>query len=113
MHLQLQFVIGFFEITCRVVILGIQRLTGERAGVPAHYIGREPGVLDIFSEYSLKIPRIYLISPCRASVEVLWVRRAGRRTDNPDHMQDSDIFCKSYDIFFFSFQIRACCRSLP
>jgi hypothetical protein len=28
--------------------------------VPAHYTGRELGVLDIFSEYSLKIPQIYL-----------------------------------------------------
>jgi hypothetical protein len=27
--------------------------------MPAHYIGREPGVLDIFFEFSLKIPRIY------------------------------------------------------
>jgi hypothetical protein len=27
--------------------------------MPAHYIGREPGVLDIFAKYSLKIPRIY------------------------------------------------------
>jgi hypothetical protein len=26
--------------------------------VPIHYAGREPGVLDIFFEYSLKIPRI-------------------------------------------------------
>jgi hypothetical protein len=32
----------------------------ERAGVPAHYTGHEPGVLDIFSEYSLKIPQICL-----------------------------------------------------
>jgi hypothetical protein len=32
---------------------------GLRAGGPAHYARREPGVLDIFSEYSLKIPRIY------------------------------------------------------
>jgi hypothetical protein len=26
--------------------------------VPAHYARREPGILDIFSEYSLKLPRI-------------------------------------------------------
>jgi hypothetical protein len=31
----------------------------RRAGMPAHYIGREPGVLDIFSKYSLKILPIY------------------------------------------------------
>jgi hypothetical protein len=29
-----------------------------RAGVPAYYTGREPGVLDIYSEHSLKLPRI-------------------------------------------------------
>jgi hypothetical protein len=27
--------------------------------VPAHYVGHEPGVLNIFFEYSLKIPWIY------------------------------------------------------
>jgi hypothetical protein len=27
--------------------------------VPAHYTRRKLGILDIFSEYSLKIPRIY------------------------------------------------------
>jgi hypothetical protein len=46
----------------RVVILGIWRLMGGcngRAGVPTHYTGHEPGILDIFSKYSLKIPRIY------------------------------------------------------
>jgi hypothetical protein len=87
----------------RVVILGIRRLTGERskrARGLAHYTGRELGVLDIFSEYSLKIPRIYLnmlkysriysnileytqIFPCRAGAEVYQARQAGRRTDNP------------------------------
>jgi hypothetical protein len=36
----------------RVVILGIWRLTGGRAGMPAHYAERKLGVLDIFSEYS-------------------------------------------------------------
>jgi hypothetical protein len=89
----------------RVVILGVRRLKGgrnERAGTPAHYIGRELGVLDIFSKYSLKIPRIYLnmleyiriysIFPCRAGAEVLRARRASRqsrrasrRTNNPGH----------------------------
>jgi hypothetical protein len=29
------------------------------AGTLAHYAGREPGVLNIFFEYSLKMPRIY------------------------------------------------------
>jgi hypothetical protein len=47
----------------RVVILGVRRLTGRRAGgragVLAYYVGHEPGVLNIFFEYSLKIPRIY------------------------------------------------------
>jgi hypothetical protein len=33
-------------------------ITGERVGMPIHYIGCEPDILDIFSEYSLKIPRI-------------------------------------------------------
>jgi hypothetical protein len=41
----------------RVVILGIRRFMGGRVGVPAHYARRKPGVLDIFSEYSLKLPR--------------------------------------------------------
>jgi hypothetical protein len=62
---------------------------GGRVGMPAHYAGRKPRVLDIFSEYSLKIPRIYSnvleytqiysIFPCRAGVEVLQARRAGGR----------------------------------
>jgi hypothetical protein len=47
---------------------------GGRAGVLAHYAKCKPGILDIFSEYSFKIPqiylnmlkytRIYLIFPC-------------------------------------------------
>jgi hypothetical protein len=40
----------------RVVILAVRRFTGGRAGVLAHYTRRELGVLDIFFEYSLKIP---------------------------------------------------------
>jgi hypothetical protein len=40
----------------RVVILGVQRLTGKRAGGLAHYVECKLGVLDIFSKYSLKIP---------------------------------------------------------
>jgi hypothetical protein len=35
-------------------------LTGEQAGGPIHYVQYELDVLDIFSKYSLKIPRIYL-----------------------------------------------------
>jgi hypothetical protein len=46
-------------ITIRVVILSVWRLTGERAGMPVYYTRPELGVLDIFSKYSLKIPRIY------------------------------------------------------
>jgi hypothetical protein len=34
-------------------------IAGGRAGGLVPYVGHEPGVLDIFSEYSLKIPRIY------------------------------------------------------
>jgi hypothetical protein len=32
---------------------------GEWAGGPIHYIRYEPDILDIFSKYSLNIPRIY------------------------------------------------------
>jgi hypothetical protein len=76
------------------------------------------GVLDIFSEYSLKIPqiysnvlkytrmcsnilecaqiysnvlkytRIYSIFPCRAGAEVLRAVRVGGRIDNPDNDED-------------------------
>jgi hypothetical protein len=63
-------------------------VTGGRVGMPAHHTGRELGILDIFSEYSLKIPRIYsnmleytriyLIFLCRAGTEVLWARRGGQ-----------------------------------
>jgi hypothetical protein len=31
---------------------------GGQVGVPAHYARHEPGVLDIFSEYFLKIAQI-------------------------------------------------------
>jgi hypothetical protein len=41
-------------MSCRVVILGIRRLTGGQAGGLAHCFGYEPGILDIFLEYSLK-----------------------------------------------------------
>jgi hypothetical protein len=53
------------------------------AGVPAHYVGCELSILDIFSKYSFKIPQIYSIFPCWAGVEVLRARRAGGRTNNP------------------------------
>jgi hypothetical protein len=49
-----------FLIMIKVVILGVRRLMGgcsRRAGGGlAHYVVHEPGVLDIFSEYSFKIP---------------------------------------------------------
>ena len=34
-------------------------MINRQAGVPAHYIGHELGIMDIFIEYSLKIPQIY------------------------------------------------------
>jgi hypothetical protein len=46
----------------KVVILGIQRLLGgpnRRAGGLVHYVWYKPNILDIFSEYNLKIPRVY------------------------------------------------------
>jgi hypothetical protein len=84
----------------RVVILGVWRLTGGRAGVPAHNARRKSAVLYIFFEYSLKIPKIYSnilkyawtysIFPCRVGTEVYRTRQVGRRsgwaggrTDNP------------------------------
>jgi hypothetical protein len=77
-------------VIVRVVILGVQRLTGGLV----HYIGREPGVLDIFSEYSLKIPQIYsnmleytqiylIISLSGGRGGLLG--EAGGRTDNPGY----------------------------
>jgi hypothetical protein len=74
-----------------VVQLGLSYWASEgiRAGMPAHYVGHKPGILDIFSKYSLKITRICLnmleytrIFPCRAGTEVYRARRAGGRTDN-------------------------------
>jgi hypothetical protein len=68
----------------RVVILGVRRLTGGRADVLAHYARYKPGVLNIISEYSIKIPqiysnmlkytRIYSIFPCWVGTEVYRVR---------------------------------------
>jgi hypothetical protein len=87
----------------RVVILGVRRLTcrrsrraGGQAGSLAHYAGRGPGVLDILSKYSLKIPQIYSnmlkytriysnilgytrIFPCQASAKVYQAKRVGGR----------------------------------
>jgi hypothetical protein len=70
--------------------LGVQRLTGgrsgwigERAGGLAHYAGREPGVLDIFSEYSLKIPQIY-----SNILEYFFVERAWRSTGQGRRVDD-------------------------
>jgi hypothetical protein len=37
-------------INSRVVILGVWRLMDGQAGGLAHYVGRESGVLDIFSK---------------------------------------------------------------
>jgi hypothetical protein len=63
--------------------------------VPVHYTRREPGVLDIFSEYSLKIPRIYsnMLEYIRIYSNILNISlsgghggltgEAGGRTDNP------------------------------
>jgi hypothetical protein len=62
--------------------------------MPTYYTGCKPGVLDIFSEYSLKIPRIY-----SNILDISWSGgrggltggpgrraggRAGGRTDNLD-----------------------------
>ena len=49
------------KVKVRLVILGVRRLTGRhnrRVGVLAYYNGRELGILDIFSKYSLEIPQI-------------------------------------------------------
>jgi hypothetical protein len=48
-----------YLVKFKVVILGVRRLTGKRngrAGMPIHYAGRKPSVLNIFSKYSLKMP---------------------------------------------------------
>jgi hypothetical protein len=52
-------------------------LMGGHEGGPVYYIRYEPDILDIFSEYSLKIPRIYSnilkytrIFPCWVGVKV-------------------------------------------
>jgi hypothetical protein len=94
-----------------IVILGIGGLTGGLngwAGMPIHNTGHEPGVLDIFSEYSFKIPRIYLnmleytriylIFPCRAGVEVLRARWAGAQTTLFVSC-DFNLKCKNYSSF--------------
>jgi hypothetical protein len=76
-------------------------VTGRRAGMPAHYAEHEPGVLDIFFEYSLKRPRIcsnmleytqiYSIFPCRVGVEVYWARRASGRSEQAGGRTDNHV----------------------
>jgi hypothetical protein len=66
-------------------------------GMPAYYARHELSVLDIFSKYSLKIPRIYSnmlkytriysIFPCQA-------RRVGKCIDNFG-LRDGDFICYS------------------
>jgi hypothetical protein len=61
--------------------------------VPTHYTRREPGVLDIYSKYSLKIPRIYSnilnisLLGGHGDLTGKWSGggggRAGEHTDNP------------------------------
>jgi hypothetical protein len=53
--------------------------------VLADYTGREPGVLDIFSEYSLKIPRIYsnILDISLSGGRGGLTGQAGRCIDNP------------------------------
>jgi hypothetical protein len=47
------------HILARVVILSIWSLSGRWASIPVHYIWYELDILDIFFEYSLKIPKIH------------------------------------------------------
>jgi hypothetical protein len=42
----------FEEVMDKVVILGIQRLSGGQAGNPIHYVQYKSDILDIFSKYS-------------------------------------------------------------
>jgi hypothetical protein len=101
---------GTYHGADRVVIPGIWRLMGERVGGLVRYSGRESGVLDIFSKYSLKIPQIYSnileytrIFPCRAGVEVYRARRAsgwsGRAQRQP-WMQKKNCHWKKCSRFF-------------
>jgi hypothetical protein len=75
-----------------VVILGVRRLTGGRAGGLTHYAGHEPGILNIFSKYSLKntsnilgYARIYSNISLSRGRKGLSGEASGR-TDNPDPM---------------------------
>jgi hypothetical protein len=74
----------------RVVILGVQRLTGgcnrQVGGRTCPLYWAHPGILDIFSEYFLKIPRIYsnMLEYTRyflvgVGVEASWARQAGEQ----------------------------------
>jgi hypothetical protein len=61
-------------------------IEGGRAGGLTHYVGREPGVLNIFSKYSLKIPQIYsnILKYARIYLNILKyfpVGRARRSTE--------------------------------
>jgi hypothetical protein len=54
--------IYFQTVITKVVILGVWRLLGGPngwAGGPVHYVWYELDILDIFFEYSFKIPRIH------------------------------------------------------
>jgi hypothetical protein len=74
------------------------------AGGLAHYARRELGILYIFSEYSLKIPRIYLnmLGYTRIYLNISLLGghggllgevggRAGRRTNNRDYLRDHNV----------------------
>jgi hypothetical protein len=61
----------------RVVILG--RLNAWTGGHSVHYVQYKPDILNIYSEYSLKIPRIYSnmldytrTFPYQAGMKVYW-----------------------------------------
>jgi hypothetical protein len=76
-----------------------------RVGVPAHYVGHEPGILDRFFEYSLKLPQIYSVFLYQAGTEVYQTRQAGMqsrrvggRTDNPICWDSSRHVVRSWQI---------------
>jgi hypothetical protein len=80
-------------IGSRVVILGVWRLTDGLVGGLAHYALHEPGILDIFFDYSLKYLKytricsnISLSGGHGGLPGVAGGRsgREGRHTDNPD-----------------------------
>jgi hypothetical protein len=75
--------------------------------VPAHYAGCEPGVLDIFSKYSLKLPRIcsnildISLSGGRGGL----LGKAGRRSRQVDRRTDNPIF-SIYNWFSICFNFK-------